>query len=179
MNKKWIVTIIMLVLTFSAIILGYILTKNNSTKEEIAQPTQPELRNPYNETILTNIPKQLSYERLIAIDNEWYAAPHGPIDPTGAGEIAQLEFAENKPKSLSELLAEMAAMYQGDTPFTQYRIISFDYFSNSEPILSQISKYGVVPIPNIRDSDNQDIRINDIQDSYKKFKEYVDKINRR
>jgi hypothetical protein len=178
LNKKWIFTIIMLILTFSAIILGYILTKNNSTKDEIADPTQSELTNPYDQTNFINLPKQLSYERLIAIDNEWYIAPHGPIDPTGAGEIVQLEFPENKPKSLNELLAEMVAMYQGDKPFTQYRITSFDYFSTSEPILSQTSKYGLVPIPNIRDSDNQDIRIYDIQDSYKKFKEYVDKINK-
>lgn len=67
-------------------------------------------------------------------------------------------------------------MYRGQEPFTQARIISFEYFSKLEPISKEIEEYGTLPIPDISDSDNQDIRAVDIENAYKNFRAYVNKV---
>ncbi|MFB8372888.1 MULTISPECIES: hypothetical protein [Paenibacillus] len=177
MNKKWIVVIV-LVLIVGAGTIGYVTTTKNSSMVETEGPQSPseETNNSMDYQFIGDLPETLSYKRLLAAVDEWYVAPHGPIKPDDAGKVAEIEFPETQPQSLTELLAEMAAMYRGETPFTQARIVSFEYFSSIEPISIEIEEYGPLPIPNISDADNQDIRVVDIENAYKNFKAYVNNV---
>ncbi|MEK4435434.1 hypothetical protein [Paenibacillus sp. FSL K6-2862] len=177
MNKKWIVVIV-LVLIVGAGTIGYMTTTKNSSMVEIEglQSSSEETNNTIDYKSIGKLPETLSYKRLLAAADEWYVAPHGPIKPDDADKIAEIEFPETQPQSLTELLAEMAAMYRGETPFTQARIVSFEYFSSIDPISNEIKDYGPLPIPEISDADNQDIRVVDIENAYKNFKAYVDNV---
>ncbi|MDR6726203.1 hypothetical protein J2W91_004709 [Paenibacillus amylolyticus] len=176
MYRKWIVLII-LILIVGAGTIGYIVTKNSPTLEtEGAQSPSRETYESMDYNAIGDLPETLSYQRLLAAADEWYVAPHGPINPDDAGKVASNEFPETQPQSLTELLVEMAAMYRGETPFTKARIVSFEYFSSIEPISIEIEEYGPLPIPDISDADNHDIRVVEIENAYKNFKAYVDKV---
>lgn len=177
MNKKWIVVIV-LVLIVGAGTIGYMTTTKNSSivETEGPQSSTEETNITIDYKSIGDLPETLSYQRLLAAADEWYVAPHGPIKPDDAGKVAEMEFPETQPQSLTELLAEMAAMYRGETPFTQARIVSFGYFSSIEPISTEIEEYGPLPIPDISDADNQDIRVVDIENAYKNFKAYVNNV---
>ena len=176
MNKKWIVMIVILIIGAST--FAYITSTTNSTKVKTkeAQAPSEKTKDSMDYNAIGDLPKTLSYKRLLTPADEWYVAPHGPINPDDAGKVAANEFPEIQPQSLTELLVEMAAMYRGETPFTQARIVSFKYFSSVEPISSEIEKYGSLPIPDISDADNQDVRVVDIENAYTSFKAYVNNV---
>lgn len=108
MNKKWIV-IIILVLIVGAGTIGYVTTtKDTSVETKEPQSLSEESNDSVDYNSIGDLPETLSYERRLEAADEWYVAPHGPIKPDGAGKVAEVEFPETQPHSLTELLAEMA-----------------------------------------------------------------------
>ncbi|MEK5061490.1 hypothetical protein [Paenibacillus sp. FSL H7-0326] len=96
-------------------------------------------------------------------------------DGRGAGERALQEFPDT-PQTVAELFSEVAKMYRGETPFTYPIFLSLQYYSEEEPLKSELSTLGSLPIPpEFYMPDNESTKLKEISNSYNTFNEYVDK----
>ncbi|BBH22878.1 hypothetical protein Back11_42230 [Paenibacillus baekrokdamisoli] len=119
----------------------------------------------------------LSYDRLIDLEWEWNRSLNSrlQVELQEASLIARSELPE-QPETVVDLLIEIASMYRGDSPFTYARMVALEYYTEQEPIASEIAPFGPLPITDFLeiDVDDQEAQLQNIQESYKEFNQYVD-----
>lgn len=113
---------------------------------------------------------RLTNERIEQAILEWESSYD---QRSGYSGFAIRELPEG-PQTVIELFTEFAKMYRGESPFTFGRSIALQYYSEQEPIASELAPFGMIPIPDIYLESDRQSQIQEVQDSYEKFNLYVD-----
>lgn len=173
-------------ISITAIIVGAAITFNEASRLGFTQiatpssndgPKKPEAAKETpipvpDETLLREINEVVGVRDLLtekrkgAAVKEWLA---------GEDDLSDLD--DNPPQTLPEVLIQVEKMYQGETKFTEKRVMKLVAITEKNPTLrAQYSKY-IFPFPSgFLEADPIDEKIRDVKRKYEAFHQYIDRM---